>query len=109
MHDNEDGYELGKIIGIRLLTCFCKSFGAADFTSVIRTSTFTSFSGKIIGAIEAADKDVLTDLRYTPGIMNALLAYHDDCGKITAAVPVEEISLAAYLRSLLTFSDDCCK
>jgi len=115
--DNQlQNYEFGRLIAVRLLSAFTDAYmSKGQISATVNKASFVSFSGKLLEIISGADRDILRDLRCTPGVNNCVVVF-DTSGSSNAAAlghqatvaasEIEEIGFLANFRSFMAYSEE---
>jgi len=115
--DNELGnYEFGRLVAVRILSSFTDNYmSKAPVSATFNKASYASFSGKLLEVISGADKDILRELRCTPGVNNCVVVFDTSGASNTAALghqttvaasEIEEIGFLANFRSFMAYSEE---
>ena len=114
---NELGnYEFGRLVAVRLLAAFTDAYAAGGaLGACVNKAAFGAFAARLLDVIAGADRDILRELRCTPGVSNCIVVA-DAAGASTAAAlghqatvaasEIEEIGFLANFRSFVAYSEE---
>lgn len=114
---NELGnYEFGRLVAVRLLAAFTDAYAPSGaLGACVNKAAFAAFAARLLDVIAGADRDILRELRCTPGVSNCIVVA-DAAGASTAAAlghqatvaaaEIEEIGFLANFRSFVAYSEE---
>lgn len=109
-------YEFGRLVAVRLLAAFTEAYAPSGaLVACVNKAAYGAFAARLLDVIAGADRDILRELRCTPGVSNCIVVA-DAAGASTAAAlghqatvaatEIEEIGFLANFRSFVAYSEE---